>query len=188
MKLPAMLLVRLGLLALLSVIIETAAISEISVFGTSADITPLVVVAVALLLGAVPGALMGFVMGLLVDTMLLQTMGVSALVLTAIGYTVGRYREVRDPANTLTPVVIGVIATAASTLGFGLVEFLLGVDVPFNLLLVRDVFIMMVVNGVLALPVFIIVRWVLAPYLPDDPRRRRRRAYTTGGLSPLSRS
>ena len=29
---------------------------------------------------------------------------------------------------------------------------------------------------------------VLAPLLPDDPRRRRRRAYTTGGLSPLSRA
>jgi len=24
--------------------------------------------------------------------------------------------------------------------------------------------------------------------LPEDPRRRRRRAYTTGGLSPLSRA
>jgi hypothetical protein len=29
------------------------------------------------------------------------------------------------------------------------------------------------------------VRKVVAPALPDDPRRRRRRAYTTGGLSPL---
>ena len=29
---------------------------------------------------------------------------------------------------------------------------------------------------------------VVAPFLPDDPRRRRRRAYTTGGLSPLSRA
>jgi hypothetical protein len=33
------------------------------------------------------------------------------------------------------------------------------------------------------------VRRVLEGALPDDPRRRRRRrAYTTGGLSPLSRS
>jgi hypothetical protein len=28
---------------------------------------------------------------------------------------------------------------------------------------------------------------VIRPALPDDPRRRRRRAYTTGGLSPLQR-
>jgi hypothetical protein len=28
----------------------------------------------------------------------------------------------------------------------------------------------------------------VAPFLPGDPRRRRRRAYMTGGLSPISRS
>jgi hypothetical protein len=33
-----------------------------------------------------------------------------------------------------------------------------------------------------------VIRRVLAPFLPDDPRRRRRRAYTTGGLSPISRA
>ena len=35
-------------------------------------------------------------------------------------------------------------------------------------------------------PVFALVRRVLAPALPEDPRRRRRRAYTTGGLSPAA--
>jgi hypothetical protein len=33
----------------------------------------------------------------------------------------------------------------------------------------------------------IVRRWLM-PALPEDPRRRRRRAYTTGGLSPLSRA
>jgi hypothetical protein len=45
-----------------------------------------------------------------------------------------------------------------------------------------------VLNTLLALPVYLACRRVLAPFLPDDPRRRRRRAYTTGGLSPLSRA
>jgi hypothetical protein len=36
--------------------------------------------------------------------------------------------------------------------------------------------------------VYAVVRRVLLPALPEDPRRRRRRAYTTGGLSPLSRA
>ena len=45
-----------------------------------------------------------------------------------------------------------------------------------------------VLNTLLAMPVYLVCRRVLAPYLPDDPRRRRRRAYTTGGLSPLSRA
>ena len=57
-----------------------------------------------------------------------------------------------------------------------------------SLLLVRQILMTIVLNTLLALPVYIVVRRVLAPYLPDDPRRRRRRAYTTGGLSPLTRA
>jgi hypothetical protein len=42
-------------------------------------------------------------------------------------------------------------------------------------------------NTIVALPMWILVRRCLIGGLPPDPRRRRRRAYTTGGLSPLSR-
>ena len=188
MKIAPMLILRLGLLAVAVVIVQTAAISQVSLFGTSPDLTPLFVMSVALLLGSVPGALMGFGMGLLIDTLLLQTLGVSSLVFTVVGYGVGRYRELRDPANSLTPVAVGAAATVASMLGFAMVQFLLGIDAPVSLLLIRDVVITIIVNALLALPVFILVRRVVLPYLPDDPRRRRRRAYTTGGLSPLSRS
>jgi hypothetical protein len=44
-----------------------------------------------------------------------------------------------------------------------------------------------VLNTLLALPVYAVMHRLLLPFLPDDPRRRRRRAYTTGGLSPISR-
>ena len=66
-----------------------------------------------------------------------------------------------------------------------LIEFLLGVDAPVSLLLLQQIFITVLVNTLIALPVYAIVRKVVLPALPDDPRRRRRRAYTTGGLSPL---
>jgi hypothetical protein len=42
-------------------------------------------------------------------------------------------------------------------------------------------------NTRIALPVSELVRRIIHPVLPEDPRRRRRRAYTTGGLSPLHR-
>ena len=35
------------------------------------------------------------------------TMGVSSLVLTAVGYGVGRFREVRDPSHGLLPLAVG---------------------------------------------------------------------------------
>ena len=69
-----------------------------------------------------------------------------------------------------------------------MIQFLLGVDAPVSWLLARDILVTILVNTILALPVYNVVRRVLTPLLPDDPRRRRRRAYTTGGLSPISRA
>ncbi|HEX2015496.1 MAG TPA: hypothetical protein VGN69_02295, partial [Solirubrobacteraceae bacterium] len=88
----------------------------------------------------------------------------------------------------LTPLAAGAAATAIATCGYAVVQFLLGVDAPVSLLLVRQIVATVVVNTIIALPVHAVVRRWLEPGLPDDPRRRRRRAYTTGGLSPLSRA
>jgi hypothetical protein len=68
-----------------------------------------------------------------------------------------------------------------------IIQFLLGVNAPVSMLLLQQIFITMLVNTLLALPVYALVRRIIQPALPEDPRRRRRRAYTTGGLSPLQR-
>jgi rod shape-determining protein MreD len=176
---------RLIGLALLTVIVQESAVSQISIFGVSADLTPLVVMSVGLLAGSLPGAIMGFGTGLLVDTVLVQTLGVTSLLYIAIGYWSGRLRELRDPAHGLIPLAAGAVATAVAGLGMSLIQFLLGVDAPVSLLLLQQVFVTVLVNTLIALPVYAFVRRVVQPALPDDPRRRRRRAYTTGGLSPL---
>jgi rod shape-determining protein MreD len=180
--------IRLGLLGTVGVIVQIAGLSQISFFGTSADITPLIVAMTGLLCGSIVGAVMGFFVGLMFDTALLQTLGVSSLVLLAVGYWAGRLRELRDPAHGLTPVGVGAAATAVATVGFSVMQFLLGVDAPVSLLLLRDILVTIVVNALLALPVYAIVRRTVGRYLPEDPRRRRRRAYVTGGLSPISRA
>ncbi len=179
---------RLIALAFLTVVIQEAAVSQISIFGTSADLTPLVVMAVGLLAGSVPGAVMGFGVGLLVDLLLFQTLGVTSLLYIAIGYWSGRLRELRDPSHGLVPMGLGAAATAFAGLGMTIVQFLLGVDSPVSFLLLQQIFIAVLVNTLLALPVYALVKRVIEPTLPQDPRRRRRRAYTTGGLSPLQQS
>ena len=178
---------RLIALALVTVVVQEAAISQISLFGTSADVTPLVVMSVGLLAGSMSGALMGFGTGLFVDLVLVQTLGVTSLLYIAIGYWAGRLRELRDPAHGLVPLALGAAATLFAGIGMALIQFLLGVNAPVSLLLLQNIFISMLVNTLLALPVYALVRRVIKPALPEDPRRRRRRAYTTGGLSPLQR-
>jgi len=182
---PAKLVLRLVLLALVTVVLQEAAISQVSIFGVSADITPLVVMSVGLLTGSMTGAVVGFATGLLVDTVLVQTLGITSLLYIAIGYWSGRLRELRDPAHGLVPLAGGAAATAFSGIGMTLIQFLLGVDAPLSPLLAQQIVITILVNTLIALPVYALVRRIVQPALPDDPRRRRRRAYTTGGLSPL---
>jgi rod shape-determining protein MreD len=179
---------RLALLGLLGGIIQLTTVSQVSVFGVPADLSPLLVASVGFLCGSVAGSVFGFCLGLFVDTVLLQTLGVNSLVFTAVGYGAGRVRELRDPAHTLAPVVVGAAATAIAAISFSLLQFLLGVEAPVSFELLRQILMTIVLNTLLALPVYVICRRVLLPFLPDDPRRRRRRAYTTGGLSPLSRA
>lgn len=181
------LVLRLVLLALGTVVIQEAAISQISIFGVSADLTPLMVMSVGLLAGSLTGAVMGFATGLLVDTVLVQTLGITSLLYIAIGYWAGRLRELRDPAHGLVPLAAGAAATAVAGIGMTLIQFLLGVDAPVSLLLLQQLLVTILVNTLISLPVYAAVRRIIHPALPDDPRRRRRRAYTTGGLSPLQR-
>jgi hypothetical protein len=85
-------------------------------------------------------------------------------------------------------VAVGAAGTAVATIGFSLLQFLLGVDAPVSFLLLREILMTILINTLLALPIYALCRRIMLPFLPEDPRRRRRRAYTTGGLSPLSRA
>lgn len=185
MSLRTNLILRLVLLALVAVVIQDAAISQITLFGVSADVMPLVVMSVGLLCGSMTGAVMGFGAGLLVDLLLVQTLGITSLLYLLIGYWSGRVRELRDPSHGLVPVAAGAAATAVAQIGMAMLQFLLGVDAPVSGLLVQQIFVTILINTLISLPVYAIVRRAIRGAVPDDPRRRRRRRYTTGGLSPL---
>lgn len=179
---------RIAVLSVAVVFIQTGVVSEIPVFGVRVDLSPLVVAFVGYLSGSTVGALVGFSVGLLVDLTLVQTLGVSSLIFTIIGYWAGRLRELRDPQGVLVPLLVGAAGAMVSMVGYSLIEFLLGVDAPVSWDLLRQIVLGVLVDTLVALPFWAVVRRILEPSLPDDPRRRRRRAYTTGGLSPLSRA
>jgi len=182
------LVLRLSLLGFVVSILQIAAVSQITLFGVNADLLPLTVAAVGLLCGSLWGALFGFGAGLLVDAALLQTMGLSSLCYLTAAYGAGRLRELRDPQGALVPLAVGAAATAVVSFGYSGINFLLGGDAPVSFLLIGQTFVVIAVNALIAIPVHAGVRRVLLSALPEDPRRRRRRAYTTGGLSPLSRA
>lgn len=178
-------LLRVGLLLFLAVILQLSAVSQISVVGGHADLLPLVVAAVAFYAGSVSGAATGFAAGVLLDLAAGQTMGASSLVLTAVGYGVGRFREVRDPAHGLLPIPVGAAATAGWVTAFAAVSFMLDVGTEVSALVFRDMLVTTLLGSLLALPVFAGCRRVVRPSLAVDPlesRRRRRGPRETGPL------
>jgi rod shape-determining protein MreD len=183
---PSSLVPRLAAFAFIVVFVQIGVASELPVFGVNADVCSLLVAFVGLLCGSTIGAATGFAVGLLVDLALLQTLGLSSLVFTLIGYWCGRLRELRDPQGAFTPLIVGAAASAVFLFGYSLMEFMLGVDAPVSFELLGQIVLGVVVNTVVALPMWALTRRVLDSALPEDPRRRRRRrSYTTGGLSPL---
>lgn len=186
--LPGSLLWRVAALSVIVVFVQIGVVSDVPVFGVSIDLSPLLVAFTGLLCGSMLGAVAGFGIGLLVDLALMQTLGVTSLIFTLIGYGSGRLREMRDPQAALTPLLLGAAAAAGAMVGYSVIEFLLGVDAPISFELLREIVVGTLVDTAVALPLWVLVRRCLIGGLPDDPRRRRRRAYTTGGLSPLAHS
>jgi len=184
----AALAARLAALILGTALLEIVAVSQVSIFGVSADLSPLVVMSVGLLCGSTAGAVAGFGAGLFLDLALVQTLGLSSLILLCVGYWAGRLREERDPQGALVPLALGALFTLIFEGGYSVAQFLLGIDSPVSWLLAREIVTTVLLNALIAGPVFAITRRWLTPSLPDHWRRRRRRATTSGGLSPLSRA
>lgn len=107
----------IGLLTLVATIVQVTLLSRLGLPGATPDLVVVVVVAIALSMGPLDGAIAGFVAGMLVDlappadTLL----GVNALVYVLIGYVTGR---VIDPRDRTVPILIGIVGISA---GFAVV-------------------------------------------------------------------
>ena len=167
--------IRTGLLVLLAVVLELSGFSQMRILGGYIDLTPLVVGAVAIYAGSVPGSIVGFCTGLLTDLALGQNLGATSLVLTALGYGVGRYRDLRDPAHGLLPIPVAAAATVGYLVAVAAVSFMLDIGASVSPIVAREALITLLLNVAVALPFFALVRRVLRPVLAVDPLARMRR-------------
>jgi rod shape-determining protein MreD len=177
--------VRTGILVLLVVVIQLSGVQAMPILGGTIDLIPLGVAAVAIYAGSTTGAVVGFSTGLLLDIAIGQTMGLSSLVLTALGYGIGRYRDLRDPAHGLLPIPVAAVATAGYLVAIAGVSFLLEIGASVSLLVLRETVITVLLNVALALPFFALVRRVLRPVLAVDPLHRMRRRGEARETGPL---
>jgi rod shape-determining protein MreD len=169
--------VRIALIVIAAVILQTSFFSFLSILGVTPYILPVVIVALGLLGGAVVGAVSGFAAGFLLDSILLQTLGVSSLVLLSVGYLAGRYREGFEFKGLGVPALLSGGFTLLGTTAFAAIELVLGVNADVSLLVVREIFVqslLAIAFGFLIYPLcHRILRAALIDYQPEPKRKRR---------------
>jgi rod shape-determining protein MreD len=153
---------KAALLIFVAAILQVTIFAPIDILGGYPDLVLVTLMAIALLRGSIYGAALGFFAGLLVDTATLGTLGVTSLLLTIAGYWIGRYGETTGRDRLHAPFVAVAVATVLVELGALILHYLLGDAVSARIVLVDALPPKVLLNLLLTLPVYAIVRRLLA--------------------------
>jgi rod shape-determining protein MreD len=149
--------IRIALIVFVVTILQVSAFSAVTIERGGPDVLLVTLVAIALLRGAVTGAVAGFCAGLLVDVTTLGTLGLTSLLLTLAGYWAGRYGETTGRSRVHAPLVATLAATIFVEVGAYGLRSMLGEPVAARTILVA-LPAALVCNALLAYPVFGLIR------------------------------
>ena len=149
-------------LLFVAVLVQVTILSAYTPFGGSADIVLVTLISIALLRGSVFGATAGFGAGLLIDTANLATLGFTSLLLTLAGFWTGRYGETTARDRFHAPYTSVAVITVLYSFGALALRFVLGSSAPAGDV-VSGLPAMVLMNLVLTLPVYALVRRLLPP-------------------------
>jgi rod shape-determining protein MreD len=149
---------KAGIVFFVAVVLQAAIVSAVQPGGGTADLVLVTLTAVALLRGAVFGALAGFYAGFLLDAANLETLGLSSLLLTLAGYWIGRYGETTGRDRAHAPLLAIAVVTVLYTLGGLAMHYLLGDAVSAQSGLVDALPAQLLLNLVLTIPVYALAR------------------------------
>ncbi len=152
---------RLAVALLVAGLLQTTIAPNIRILGANPDFALLIVVSVALLRGAEIGAIFGFLTGSLVAIALMEPFGLGAFIFVLVGYFVGRYAETADLSAGFAPLVSAFAATLVASVLYAIAQALLERQMPFGFFLVRVLVPSLVLNTLLAGPVYVVVRFWL---------------------------
>lgn len=175
-------LARLAAIVVGGVILQLSFFSQVALFHVTPDVLPALVAVLGLLGGSLTGAVCGFSAGLLLDCLLIVPLGGGSLVLLAVGYLAGLFRERFEIHSALVPPLLCMALTFFAELGYGAVELMLGLDAPVSALVIRDILLKSIFAFFLGWAIYIGLRRVLRPALVEEPAVRRGRRPTVLGV------
>jgi rod shape-determining protein MreD len=157
--------VRTLVVVALALLLQTTVVLDIRIDGVSPDVMFLLPIAAGVVAGPVEGATVGFVAGIAADLLSPTPLGLTALVGTLIGFSVGAasggfVREVRG-----LPTMVALVASAVAVMLYAVLGAVLGESQFLHVDLAVVVTLVAVANALLAGPAVRIMRWALAPSL-----------------------
>jgi rod shape-determining protein MreD len=154
-----------------AVVAQAAIVSSFEPGGGTADLVLVTLTAVALLRGSMFGAFAGFYAGFLLDTANLGTLGFSSLLLTLLGYWIGRYGETTGRDRAHAPLLSIAVVTILYQVAALVLRFMLGQNAPAG-----EIFAALaptvLLNLALTVPVYALTRRLLRPreWVPREVR------------------
>jgi rod shape-determining protein MreD len=167
---------KIAVLVFFAAVVQASVVAPMQLAGGAADLLLVVLVAVALLRGAVAGASAGFVGGLVIDFATWETLGLTSLLLTVAGYWIGRYGETTGRDRAHAPLVSVLVVTVLYAVAAILLHGVLGATVDVRYALGTALLPTVVLNLVLTVPVYALCRRLL----PARVRTERREVTLLG--------
>jgi rod shape-determining protein MreD len=154
-------IVKVAVLLFVAVVLQSSIVGTIEIAGATPDLVLVTLVAVALLRGAVWGAVAGFTAGLLLDTANLARLGETALLLTIAGYWIGRYGETTGRDRSHAPLLSVAVVTVVYAVVALALHVVLGDPVDARGVLLGALVPGVVLNLLLTVPVYALVTRIL---------------------------
>jgi rod shape-determining protein MreD len=160
--------IKAGALMVVAALVQISLASTIEVAEGHPDVVLVLVIGIALLRGPAFGAVVGFWAGLVLDVASLETLGLTSLLLTLVGYFAGRLGDV----TTRSSAHPSLVAVGLGTIGFGIgsavLHFMLGSTISPSEFFIGVLLPSLALNLLLAYPLYGLCRRIFQP----EPRER----------------
>jgi rod shape-determining protein MreD len=165
---------KTALVVFVAALLQVTIVASVEPLGGTPDLLLVTLVALALLRGPIIGSAAGFYGGLVVDTMTLETLGLTSLLLTVAGYWIGRYGETTGRDRAHAPLLSVFVVTALYSAGALSLHFVLGDGVSARHVLLESLPPTVLWNLLLTIPVYAVVRRIVTPPPPSERVREVR--------------
>jgi rod shape-determining protein MreD len=153
---------RVALLALLLLLVQTTVVLSASVGGVHADLLWLLPITAALLAGPGTGAIVGFWSGLAFDLVLPTPFGLGALVGCLLGFATGMATAAVDREVVWLRPLTAVVGSVAADMLFAVLGAIFGQQQMVQIDFFSLFLVVAVASALVVLPVHRMMRWALA--------------------------